>query len=71
MELVSGKKLLYKVNKHQCNLFTMCSFLKSSFTVIVNNNIINSEIRIGNGNFHWKLPIIQINSISLIESEQL
>ena len=41
----------------------MCSFFKRSFTVIGNNNTTNSKIRIGNGNFHFKLPIIdfQIN----------
>ena len=33
MELVADKVLLYIVSKHQCNLFTMCSFFNSLFTV--------------------------------------
>ena len=61
--------LLYIVNKHPCNLFTMCSFFNKLFNVTVNNNTIYSKNRISNRNFHSKLTIIlsQINSISLIE----
>ena len=65
--------LLYIVYKHQCNLFTMCSLIVSSlFTVTGNNNTMYSRNRIGNRNCHFKLPIIvfQINSISLIDSEE-
>ena len=72
MELVVDTFLLYIVNKHQCNLLTMCSFFNSIFTVTGNNNKMYSENMIGNRNFHSKLPIIvfQINSISFIESEE-
>ena len=51
----------------------MCSFFNSFFTVTGNNNnTVYSKNRIGNRNVHPKLPIIvfQINSISLIESEE-
>ena len=71
-ELVAGTLLLYIVNKHQCNMFTVCSFFNIFFfTVIGNNNTMYSKNRIGNRKFHSKLPIIvfQINSISLIQSE--
>ena len=73
MELVVDKFLLYIVNKHQCNLFTMCSFFNSIFTVTGNNNTMCSKNRIGNRNFNSKLLIIvfHINSISLVESEEL
>ena len=72
MELVADKFLLYIVNKCQRNLLTMCSFFNISFTVTGSNNTMYSKNRIGNGKFHSKLPIIvfQINSISLIESEE-
>ena len=30
--------LLYIVNKHQCIVFTICSFFNNLFTVIGNNN---------------------------------
>ena len=58
MKLVADIFLLYTVNIHQCNLFTMCRFFNSLFTATGNNKT----------NFHYKLPIIvfQINSISLI-----
>ena len=48
-------------------MFTMCSFFNKLFTVTDNNNTM-----CGNRKFHSKLPIIvfQINSISLIESEE-
>ena len=64
--------LLYIVHKHQCNLFTMCGLINSLFTVTGNNNTMYSRNRIGNRNSHFKLPIIvlQINSISLIKSEE-
>ena len=50
----------------------MCSFLNNLFTVTGNNNTRYSKNRIGNRNFHSKIPIIvfQINSINLIESEE-
>ena len=32
--------------------------MSSLFTVTVNNDTINSKNRIGNRNFHFKLPII-------------
>ena len=52
----------------------MFSFLNNLFTVTGNNNTMYSKNRIGNRNVHSKLPIvvvvIQINSISLIESEE-
>ena len=72
MELVADKFLLYIVNKHQCNLFTMCSLINSLFIVTGNNNAMYSKNRIGNTNYNFKLPIIvfQINSITLIESEE-
>ena len=72
IELVADKYLLYIVNKSQCNLFTMCSFFNNLFTVTGNNNTIYSKDMIGNKNFHSKLLIIvfQINSVSLIESEE-
>ena len=65
MELIADNFLLYKLNKHQCNLLTMCSFFNSLFTVTGNNNTMYSNIRIGNKNYHFKLPII-----SLIESTE-
>ena len=72
IELVADKYLLYIVNKSQCNLCTMCSFFNDLFTVTGNNNTIYSKDRIGNKNFQSKLLIIvfQIDSISLIESEE-
>ena len=50
----------------------MCNFLNNLFTVTGNNNTICSKNKIGNRNVHFKLPIaiFQINSISLIESEE-
>ena len=50
----------------------MFSFLNNLSTVTGNNNTIYSKNRIGYTKFHSKLPIIvfQINSISLIESEE-
>ena len=50
----------------------MCSFFNNLFTVTGNNNTMYSKIRIGDRNAHSKLPIIvfQMNSISLIESEE-
>ena len=62
MKLVADKFLLYIVNKHQCNLFTMCSFLNNLFTVTGNNNTMHSKNRIGNRNFHFKLPIIIVSN---------
>ena len=72
MELVVYKLLLYIVNKHQCNLFLMFSFFNSLFSVTGNTNIVYSKNRIGNRHFCIKLLIIvfQINSISLIDSEE-
>ena len=73
IELVADKFLLYILNKHRCNLFTICSFFNNLFTVSGNNNTMYSKNRIDNRNVHSKPPIIvfQINSISLIESEQI
>ena len=53
-------------------MFTICSFFNKLFTVTDNNNTMCGKNRIGNRKFHSKLPIIvfQINSISLIESEE-
>ena len=50
----------------------MHSFFNKSFTVTSINDIMHSKNKISNGKFHSKLPIIvfQINSISLIESEE-
>ena len=72
MQLVTEKFLLYIVNKHQGNLFTIWSLINSLFTVTVNNNTVYSKNRIVNRKFHSKLPIIvfQINSVSLIESKE-
>ena len=58
MELVADKLLLYIVNKHQCNFFTICSFFNKLFTVAGNNNTMYSKNRIGNRKFHSKLPNI-------------
>ena len=38
MALVTGKFFHYTVNRHQCNLFTLCSFFNSLFTVTVTGN---------------------------------
>ena len=66
--------MLYIVQKHPCNLFTMCSFFNKYFTVTGNNNTmyLYNKNRIGNRKFHSKLPIIvfQISSISLIQSKE-
>ena len=53
-------------------MFTMCSFVNKLFTVTSINNRMYSKHRIGNRKFHSKLLIIfiQINSISLIKSEE-
>ena len=50
----------------------MCSFVDNLFTVTGNNDTMHSKNRIGNRNFQSKLRIsvFQINSISLIESEE-
>ena len=65
MELVADTFLLYKVNEHQCS----CLGCAVSLIIYIS---INSKNRIGNRKFHSKLPIIvlQIDSISLIESEE-
>ena len=55
MELVADEFLLYIVNKHKCNLFTMCSLINSLFTVTGNNNTMYSKDRIGNTNYNFKL----------------
>ena len=72
IKIVADKFLLCVVIKHQCNMFTMCSFFNKNFTATGNNNTMYSKNNIGNRIFHSKLPIIafQINSISLIESEE-
>ena len=72
LELVADKSLLSIVNKHHSHLFTMCSFVNNLFTVTGNNNTMYSKNTIGKKKIHSKLPIIvfQINSISLIESEE-
>ena len=44
MKVVTDTFLLHKVNKHQFNLFTMCSFFNNLFTVTGNNNTIHSKI---------------------------
>ena len=48
------------------------SFLYNLFTVTGKNNTMYSKNRIGNTNFHSKLPIFvfEINSIGLIESDE-
>ena len=71
MELVENKFLLCIVNKHQFNMFTICSFFNNLLTVTGNNTMYNKN-RISNRNFHSRLPIIifQINSISSIQSEE-
>ena len=71
-ELVADKMLLYIVNKHHCHLFTTPTTLINLFTVTSNNNTMYSKNWIGNRNALSILPIIvfQINSISLIESEE-
>ena len=73
VELVVEKLILYIVNKHQCNMFTVCSFFFLFFTVTGINNTMYSKYMIGNTKLNSKLPIVifQINSISLIESENL
>ena len=50
----------------------MSSFLINLFTFTGNNNTIHSKNRICDRNVDSKLPIVvfQINSISLIESEE-
>ena len=50
----------------------MCSFFKCLFIITGNNNAMYSKNRIGNRYFVSNLRIIvfQINSISLIESEE-
>ena len=55
--------------KLPCNIRIGC---RQFFTVTGNNDTMYSESRIGNSNFHSKLPFIvfQINSISLIGSEE-
>ena len=52
-------------------MFTMYSSFNKLFTV-TGNNTMYSKNRIGNRKYHSKLPIIvfQINSISLIDSEE-
>ena len=73
IELVVDKFILYIVNKHQCNMFTMCSIFFLCFTVTGINNTMHSKYMIGNTKLNSKLLIVifQINSISLIESENL
>ena len=45
-ELVADMFILYVVNKHECNLFTMCSFINSLFTVTGKNNTMYGKIRL-------------------------
>ena len=73
IELVVDKFFLYIVKKHHYNMFTTYSFFFKFFTATGINNTIYSKYRIGNTKLNSKLPIVifQINSISLIESENL
>ena len=73
IESVADKVLLYIVNKHQCNMFTMCSFFFFLLLLVLIIQCIVNIYRIGNRKLNSKLPIVifQINSISLIESENL
>ena len=50
LPIIKKQFLLYIINKHQCNLFTMCILINSLFTVAGNNNTMYSIIRIGNRN---------------------
>ena len=72
IELVADKNFTVHSKRHHSHLFTMPSYFNNLFTVAGNKNTIYSKNRIGNRNVHSKLPIIvfQINSISLIESEE-
>ena len=72
MELVADNFLLAIVNKYQCNCLLCVVSLTNLFTVTGNNSQMYSKIRIGDRNALSKLPIIvfQMNSISLIESEE-
>ena len=75
IELVIGKFLLYIVNKHPCNMFTMCRSFFQFFTVtgIDSAMHVHSKYRIGNRKLNSKLAIVifHINSINFIESENL
>ena len=73
IELVVDKIILYIVDEHTCDMFTMCSFFFVFVTVTGINNTMYSKYMIGNTKLNSKLPIVifQINSISLIESENL
>ena len=53
--IICRQILLYLVNKHQCNMFTMCSFINKLFTVAGNNNTKCSKNSIGNRKFLSKL----------------
>ena len=54
-------------------MFTMCSLFFKFFTVTVINNKVHSKYKIGNRKLNSKLAIVifQMNSISLIESDNL
>ena len=62
LELCADNFLLYIVNIYQCNLFTIHSFYNNLFTVTGNNYTMHSKDRMGNRNFHSKLPIIVFQS---------
>ena len=47
IELVAGTFLLYIVNKHQCNVLTICSFFNNLFTLIGNNGLMQCRVKIG------------------------
>ena len=43
MEVDTDTFLMYIINKHQCNLFTMCSFFNDLFNITGNNNTMYSK----------------------------
>ena len=66
MELCADKILLYVVNIHQCNLFTICSFFSNLFTVTGNNYIMHSKDRIGNRKFipNYQLSFFKVTQLA-------
>ena len=58
MKLVADIFLLYVINKHQFNLFTVCSFFNNLFTITGSNSTMCSKNRIGNKIFVPNFPLL-------------
>ena len=73
-KLVVDKFILYIVNKHQCNRFTLCSFFFFNFLlllVLIIQCIVSIGLVTQNLIPNYQLSFFQKNSISLFKSGNL